>query len=138
MVAALIGILFLPIVIGSAAALIAAVIGVFVPLVAKYTTFEVSGPTITFEPFDGTPRQVATSDVVLIADDPDNDRIVIHARTGTPMVLDCSGLTKQTRMEILRLLEQLERSQRERDRDFRMDDERDRLRAVASQPRQAQ
>ncbi len=60
----------------------------------------------------------------------------MHARKGTPMVLNCETLDKQTRIEILQLLHKLERSQRERDRDFRMDPERDRLQALTAAQRE--
>jgi len=92
---------------------------------------EVDGATLTFQTVDRSARSLATHDVVRVVDDEEGPAIIVHTRTGSPLVLPCRDITTEDRTAVLALLQQLERAQRQRDRDFRMDKERERLRQMA-------
>jgi len=95
---------------------------------------EIDGATLTFQTAEGSTRKLATHDVVRVDDDQDDPAIIVHTRTGSPLVLPCRDITTEAHAAVLTLLQQLERAQRQRDRDFRMDTERQRLSEMAMRP----
>ena len=97
----------------------------------SHLLLEVDGATLTFQAVDRSLRSLATHDVVRVVVDEEGPAIIVHTRTGSPLVLPCNTITPEERAKLRTLLGQVERAQRQRDRDFRMDTERQRLSEMA-------